>query len=1500
MRVPSLSCPNLLPVLIASLVCLATRPAPAATVSWINPDGGNWSTAANWSGGAVPATTDEVLITLTGTYSVNLDGHVSIAALTLGGPTGEQTLTLSGTTLTLANASSVEAGGVLGLNGGMLTCGATLAIRGRLTWTGGWIVNGAPTTIAPGGIASLSGAESKGLAGTLNNQGHLNWSGGGQIWQNAGQLNNQAGGVFEAQTDGATIVVGGTPTNFNAGRILKSGGAGVTSLGVPLVNTGVLEARTGVISYAAGSVFGSGSSFTGAGVNLLAQPGVMTLEGTTQSENLELGGGNTVLAGTNVLHGSLTWTRGWIGGAAVMTIAPDGLLSLAGDENKGVAGTLNNQGRVVWSGGGQIWQSDGRINNEPTGVFEAQTDTALLINAGTPVNFNAGRILKSGGAGVTSLGVPLVNTGVLEARTGVISYAAGSVFGSGSSFTGAGVNLLAQLGVMTLDGAIHSENLEIGGAIIAGTNTITGTVAWTRQWIGGAAVMTIAANGTLRLVGVEDKGLAGTLNNLGHIVWSDDGHLAMGGGTLNNLPGGVFEAQNDRGAYHHSGTPLIHNAGLMRKSAGTGVTTLGVAFSNTGTVDTQTGIVSLAANATLGAGSRFLGAGTNLLANGVITLEGAIHSENLEIGGAIIAGTNTITGTVAWTRQWIGGAALMTIATNGTLRLVGVEDKGLAGTLNNLGHIVWSDDGHLAMGGGTLNNLPEGVFEAQNDRVVYYHSGTPLFHNAGRFRKLGGNGATIIQNVPFDNPGMVDAQTGLVLFACPYTQTGGRLNLGLNSLTDFGRIQFAGTALLTGTLGANLNNGYRPRAGDAFTVVTYPARAGAFTDFALPTSSAWVTNDTIYSATDVTLTVLNAQPVLAMIGDRSLDEETLLTVSSTVDHPDVGQTVTYSLTQGPSNAQIDPTTGVLTWTPTELQGPSTHFVTVRATDNGTPPLSDSQTFGVIVWEVNRPPLWTAPASLTADELQFLQIPGVATDPDFPANTLTFSLVSPPTGAQMNPATGVITWTPSEAQGPTTAALQVRVIDDGGPPLSITNQIAVTVREVNAGPVLTVPGPQTLDELTALNLTSTAVDADLPANTLTFSLLSPPTGAQIDPTTGVITWTPTEAQGPTNATLRVRITDNGSPAMSDTREISATVREVNAAPVLTVPGPQALNELAALTLTNTAVDTDLPANTLTFSLLSPPTGAQIDPTTGVITWTPTEAQGPTSATIRVRVEDNGTPPMNDAREFTVTVREVNTAPALTVPGPRTLDELTTLTVTNTVLDGDLPANTLAFSLESAPAGVQINPATGVITWTPTEAQGPTNATIRVRVEDNGTPPMNDAREFTVTVREVNRAPVLAAIPDQTIVESLSLAFTNVVTDPDLPGNVLTFSLVAPPPGFAIDPMLGVLTWTPSPGQIPSTHRVTVRVADNGVPARWDEESFDAAVVPLPFLRIALDGEQVRIFWPAAAPGFVLQSTADPHPPMDWRDVTNALGQVGDDRVVTNRVADGPQFFRLRRP
>src|SRR5205085_2046956 len=128
------------------------------------------------------------------------------------------------------------------------------------------------------------------------------------------------------------------------------------------------------------------------------------------------------------------------------------------------------------------------------------------------------------------------------------------------------------------------------------------------------------------------------------------------------------------------------------------------------------------------------------------------------------------------------------------------------------------------------------------------------------------------------------------------------------------------------------------------------------------------------------------------------------------------------------------------------------------------------------------------------------------------------------------------------------------------------------------------------------------------------------------------------------TITTVVTDNGTPPLSATNSFLVMVTEVNAAPVLSRSEERRVGEVTLLTVTNAASDSDVPANTLSYQLLNPPAGAQID-TNGVITWTPGEADGPGTNTITTVVTDNGTPPLSATNSFLVVVTEVNAAPVL---------------------------------------------------------------------------------------------------------------------------------------------------------------------------------------------------------------------------------------------------------------
>ena len=80
---------------------------------------------------------------------------------------------------------------------------------------------------------------------------------------------------------------------------------------------------------------------------------------------------------------------------------------------------------------------------------------------------------------------------------------------------------------------------------------------------------------------------------------------------------------------------------------------------------------------------------------------------------------------------------------------------------------------------------------------------------------------------------------------------------------------------------------------------------------------------------------------------------------------------------------------------------------------------------------------------------------------------------------------------------------------------------------------------------------------------------------------------------------------------------------------------------------------------------------------------------------------------------------------------------------------LPANTLTYSLIGAPAGASIDPQQVPSHGHRQKHRDQAAITFAVRVTDNGTPNLFDEETITVTVNEVNAAPVLGAIGDQTI-------------------------------------------------------------------------------------------------------------------------------------------------------
>ena len=568
------------------------------------------------------------------------------------------------------------------------------------------------------------------------------------------------------------------------------------------------------------------------------------------------------------------------------------------------------------------------------------------------------------------------------------------------------------------------------------------------------------------------------------------------------------------------------------------------------------------------------------------------------------------------------------------------------------------------------------------------------------------------------------------------------------------------------------------------------------------------TLSSVYPIT-VTDTDVNADPVLQNIGSKSVDELATLVFTATASDDDADDALTFSMTDAPTGASINQNTGAFTWTPTEMQDGS-HSITVSVSDgNGG---TDSETVTVTVNEVNEDPVLASVGSKSVDELAALSFTASATDADAiggTADTLTFSLASgAPAGASIGSATGSFTWTPTEQQDGV-HNITIRVQDGAG--ATDSENIQVTVGEVNVAPVLNPIGSKSVTQLETLSFTATATDNDTmggTADTLTFSMTDAPTGASINQNTGAFTWTPT-ANHTGAYTITVTVTDGAG--ASDSEAVVVTVTESNQNPVLGSIGSKNVNEGATLSFNATATDGN--NDTLAFSLVgTPPSGASINQNTGAFTWTPTEMQdGSHSITVSVSDGNGGT----DSETVTVTVNEVNEDPVLASVGSKSVDELAALSFTASATDADAiggTADTLTFSLASgAPAGASIGSATGSFTWTPTEQQdGVHNITIRVQDGAGAT----DSENIQVTVGEVNVAPVLNPIGSKSVTQLETLSFTATATDNDTMGgtaDTLTFSMTDAPTGASINQNTGAFTWTPTANHT-GAYTITVTVTD----------------------------------------------------------------------------------------
>ena len=363
-------------------------------------------------------------------------------------------------------------------------------------------------------------------------------------------------------------------------------------------------------------------------------------------------------------------------------------------------------------------------------------------------------------------------------------------------------------------------SLTLANATLTGSDTLTlhGPSTWTTGTMSGAGRTVIETNATLTIASPTAVSLTGRmLENAGTILWTNSGSIVMNSSAvITNRAGGLFDVQNaTQLGFSHLGR--FDNAGTFRKSASSGITSVGCNFNNSGTVEvemgkllydgglTNNGAVNLSAGATnlmqgggsgsgtfsapatalveWNSGSYTLNAGAQLNGDGLYKISSSgnviantdLAVTNLDLVSVSAAldgsGVVTIAGAMNWTGGQMRGSGRTIIPAGVTLNAAVANGIILATrTLENGGTVLWTGTTFDLSGSAVITNRAGALFHVQN-ALPLGSSDPGRFDNAGTFRKSVNTGPTSV-GINFNNFGTVDIQTGTLFNSGSLTNSG--------------------------------------------------------------------------------------------------------------------------------------------------------------------------------------------------------------------------------------------------------------------------------------------------------------------------------------------------------------------------------------------------------------------------------------------------------------------------------------------------------------------------------------------------------------------------------------------------------------------------------------------------------------------------------------------------------------------------------------------------------
>ncbi len=564
------------------------------------------------------------------------------------------------------------------------------------------------------------------------------------------------------------------------------------------------------------------------------------------------------------------------------------------------------------------------------------------------------------------------------------------------------------------------------------------------------------------------------------------------------------------------------------------------------------------------------------------------------------------------------------------------------------------------------------------------------------------------------------------------------------------------------------------------------------------------------STVTVTVNAVNDAPVATPITlQTDNDSEAVsLSVAGNFSDPD-GNALAFTAAGLPPGLSIS-AAGIVTGTidrAASQGGPNAdgiYRVTVTASDgNGG---TVSQTFS---WTVANPSPAAADDAATTNEDTTVIIPILANDADPDGDLLTVTSAAAPNGTVVINANGTLTYTPN-ANFNGTDTISYTISDGNGG--TATAIVTVTVVSVNDAPTVSAPLPsQSGVDGAPVTIPIAGNFSDLDRDTLSFTATGLPPGLTLS-AGGVITGSIDRAAS------------QGGPAANGVYTVAVTASDGRGGTVtssfvytITNPAPVAANDVATtiedtpVTVAVLANDTDPDGDPLTVTAATSPNGTVVINANGTITFTPApNFNGPTTISYTISDSNGGTA----TATVNLTVTPANDAPVVDTPIANQAGvDGTVVRIPVAANFSDLDRDTLAYSATGLPAGLGIDPATGVIGGTIDSSASQTNGgvyTVTVTASDGAGGSVSTSFTYRVT------NPVPTAVNDSaTTSEDTPVTIAVLANDTDPDGDPLTVTAATSPDGSVTINANGTITFTPNPNfNGPTTITYTISDGQGG--------------------------------------------------------------------------------------